>query len=137
MKNVLMPVVMLVGLNVSYAQQTESLRDSLKQAEITEVELFGVAKQQPVKLETITRLPLKTRDQIQSISVVSNKLTEQLGRLTVTDVAKNIPGVTQFGSYGGTKESMSMRVYSEVPFLKNGMNMDSDIRTVSILTIFQ
>lgn len=57
MKNVLVPVVMLVGFNVNYAQQTESARDSLKQAEITEVELFGVAKQQPVKLETITRLP--------------------------------------------------------------------------------
>ncbi len=137
MKNVLMPVVMLVGLNVSYAQQTESLRDSLKQAEITEVELFGVAKQQPVKLETITRLPLKTRDQIQSISVVSNKVIEQLGGLTVTDVAKNIPGVTQFGSYGGTKESMSVRGYRGVPVLKNGVSMDSDFRTGSMLTDMQ
>lgn len=137
MKNVLMPVVMLVGLNVSYAQQTESPRDSLKQAEITEVELFGVAKQQPVKLETITRLPLKTRDQIQSISVVSNKVIEQLGGLTVTDVAKNIPGVTQFGSYGGTKESMSIRGYRGVPVLKNGVSMDSDFRTGSMLTDMQ
>ncbi len=137
MKNVLMPVVMLAGLNVLTAQQTGAQRDSIKQAEIVEVELFGVAKQQPVKLETITRLPLKTRDQIQSISVVSNKVIEQLGGLTVTDVAKNIPGVTQFGSYGGTKESMSIRGYRGVPVLKNGVSMDSDFRTGSILTDMQ
>lgn len=137
MKNVFVPVVMLVGLNLISAQQTEAQRDSIKQAEIAQVELFGVAKQQPVKLETITRLPLKTRDQIQSISVVSNKVIEQLGGLTVTDVAKNIPGVTQFGSYGGTKESMSIRGYRGVPVLKNGVSMDSDFRTGSMLTDMQ
>jgi len=137
MKNVLVPAAFLVGLISIKAQQTATERDSLKQAEIDQVELFGVAKQQPVKLETITRLPLKTRDQIQSISVVSNKVIEQLGGLTVTDVAKNIPGVTQFGSYGGTKESMSIRGYRGVPVLKNGVAMDSDFRTGSMLTDMQ
>ena len=137
MKNVLVPAAFLIGLISIKAQQTATERDSLKQAEIDQVELFGVAKQQPVKLETITRLPLKTRDQIQSISVVSNKVIEQLGGLTVTDVAKNIPGVTQFGSYGGTKESMSIRGYRGVPVLKNGVAMDSDFRTGSMLTDMQ
>ncbi|ACU08467.1 Ferrichrome-iron receptor [Flavobacteriaceae bacterium 3519-10] len=137
MKNILVPAAFLIGLISIKAQQTATERDSLKQAEIDQVELFGVAKQQPVKLETITRLPLKTRDQIQSISVVSNKVIEQLGGLTVTDVAKNIPGVTQFGSYGGTKESMSIRGYRGVPVLKNGVAMDSDFRTGSMLTDMQ
>jgi iron complex outermembrane receptor protein len=60
-----------------------------------------------------------------------------LGGLTVTDVAKNIPGVTQFGSYGGTRESMSIRGYRGVPVLKNGVMMDSDFRTAAMLTDMQ
>ncbi len=91
----------------------------------------------PQGLEVITRLPLKTRDQIQSISVISYKVIEDLGGLTVTDVAKNIPGVTQFGSYGGTRESMSIRGYRGVPVLKNGVQLDSDFRTAGMLTDMQ
>src|SRR5690606_41655324 len=74
--------------------------NSPKIQQIEEVELFGEKNKQPEGLEVITRLPLKTRDQIQSISVVSHKVIEDLGGLTVTDVAKNIPGVTQFGKIG-------------------------------------
>jgi len=108
-----------------------------KEKHIEEVELFGVKNKQPEGLEVITRLPLKPRDQIQSISVVSTKVIEQLGGLTVTDVAKNIPGVTLFGSYGGTRESMSIRGYRGVPVLKNGVMMDSDFRTGAMLTDMQ
>ncbi len=94
----------------------QAQQDSIKQTgNIEEVELFGERNKQQEGLEVITRLPLKTRDQIQSISVVSAKVIEDLGGLTVTDVAKNIPSVTQFGSYGGTKESMSIRGYRGVP----------------------
>ncbi|MFP7656967.1 TonB-dependent siderophore receptor [Chryseobacterium proteolyticum] len=64
-------------------------------------------------------------------------MIENLGGLTVTDVAKNIPGVTQFGSYGGTRESMSIRGYRGVPVLKNGVQMDSDFRTGAMLTDMQ
>ncbi len=111
--------------------------NSPKIQQIEEVELFGEKNKQPEGLEVITRLPLKTRDQIQSISVVSHKVIEDLGGLTVTDVAKNIPGVTQFGSYGGVKESMSIRGYRGVPVLKNGVMMDSDFRTGSMMTDMQ
>ena len=137
MKKIITPVFMLMSLAAMEAQETAAERDSIKQTEIDAVQLFGTVKQQPVKLETITRLPLKTRDQIQSISVVSHKVIELLGGLTLTDVAKNIPGVTQFGSYGGTKESMSIRGYRGVPVLKNGVSMDSDFRTGSMLTDMQ
>ena len=116
----------------------QAQQDSIKRTGIIEeVELFGERNKQQEGLEVITRLPLKTRDQIQSISVVSAKVIEELGGLTVTDVSKNIPGVTQFGSYGGTKESMSIRGYRGVPVLKNGVQMDSDFRTGSILTDMQ
>ncbi len=116
----------------------QKVNDSIKKSkEIDEVELFGERKKQPQGLEAITRLPLKTRDQIQSISVISHKVIEDLGGLTVTDVAKNVPGVTQFGSYGGTRESMSIRGYRGVPVLKNGVQMDSDFRTAGMLTDMQ
>ena len=116
----------------------QAQQDSIKRTGIIEeVELFGERNKQQEGLEVITRLPLKTRDQIQSISVVSAKVIEELGGLTVTDVSKNIPGVTQFGSYGGTKESMSIRGYRGVPVLKNGVQMDSDFRTGSVLTDMQ
>ncbi|MCW3162097.1 TonB-dependent siderophore receptor [Chryseobacterium oryctis] len=126
-----------LGAVVMQAQQKTVTQDSLKHKDIEEVELFGVTNKQPEGLEVITRLPLKTREQIQSISVISHKVIEDLGGLTVTDVAKNIPGVTQFGSYGGTKESMSIRGYRGVPVLKNGVMMDSDFRTGSMLTDMQ
>lgn len=127
-------LLVLGGVFVSAQQVNDSIR---KSKEIDEVELFGEKKKQPEGLEAITRLPLKTRDQIQSISVISYKVIEDLGGLTVTDVAKNIPGVTQFGSYGGTRESMSIRGYRGVPVLKNGVQMDSDFRTGAMLTDMQ
>ncbi|MYY26646.1 TonB-dependent siderophore receptor [Elizabethkingia anophelis] len=126
----------LGGLMVNaQTKKTDTL--SSKDKEIEQVELFGERKKQPEGLEVITRLPLRTRDQIQSISVISYKVIEDLGGLTVTDVAKNIPGVTQFGSYGGTRESMSIRGYRGVPVLKNGVQLDSDFRTAGMLTDMQ
>ncbi|KMQ66941.1 ferrichrome-iron receptor [Chryseobacterium angstadtii] len=127
-------LLVLGGVFVNAQQVNDSIK---KSKEIDEVELFGEKKKQPEGLEVITRLPLKTRDQIQSISVISYKVIEDLGGLTVTDVAKNIPGVTQFGSYGGTRESMSIRGYRGVPVLKNGVQMDSDFRTGAMLTDMQ
>lgn len=126
-----------VVLSVSFANAQEKNDTIKKETSIEEVELFGDKNKQPEGLEVITRLPLKPRDQIQSISVVSHKVIEELGGLTVTDVAKNIPGVTQFGSYGGTRESMSIRGYRGVPVLKNGVMMDSDFRTGGMLTDMQ
>ncbi|PQA91705.1 TonB-dependent siderophore receptor [Chryseobacterium shigense] len=127
-------LLVLGGVFVSAQQVNDSIK---KSKEIDEVELFGEKKKQPVGLEAITRLPLKTRDQIQSISVISHKAIEELGGLTVTDVAKNVPGVTLFSSYGGGSESMSIRGYRGVPVLKNGVQMDSDFRTAGMITDMQ
>ncbi|WP_317041545.1 hypothetical protein [Chryseobacterium sp. Leaf201] len=93
MKRTVVMCSVVLGVGAAHAQQKN---DSIKKEQkIEEVELFGEKNKQPEGLEVITRLPLKPRDQIQSISVVSHKVIEQLGGLTVTDVAKNIPGVTQ------------------------------------------
>lgn len=127
-------LLVLGGVFVNAQQVNDSIK---KSKEIDEVELFGEKKKQPVGLEAITRLPLKTRDQIQSISVISHKAIEELGALTVTDVAKNVPGVTLFSSYGGGSESMSVRGYRGVPVLKNGVQMDSDFRTAGMITDMQ
>ncbi|NGM90709.1 TonB-dependent receptor, partial [Parapusillimonas sp. SGNA-6] len=82
---------------------------SKQEYNIDEVEVFGERGKQPKGLEDITRMPLKPSDQIQSISIISHKVIEDQGALTLTDAVRNIPGVTLFGSYGGVKESMSTR----------------------------
>ncbi|MBF5026802.1 TonB-dependent siderophore receptor [Planobacterium oryzisoli] len=133
MKNKISIALLVLG-GTLYAQETT---EESKVYTIDKVELFGEKNKQPEGLEEITRLPLKPRDQIQSISVISHRVIEELGGLTVTDVVKNIPGVIQFGSYGGVKESMSVRGYRGVPVLKNGVLMDSDFRTGSMLTDMQ
>nr|WP_314493560.1 TonB-dependent siderophore receptor [uncultured Chryseobacterium sp.] len=130
-------VICSVALGVSFASAQQKKDTIKKESTIEEVELFGERKKQPQGLDAITRLPLKTRDQIQSISVVSHKVIEQLGGLTVTDVAKNVPGVTLFSSYGSGSESMSIRGYRGVPVLKNGVQLDSDFRTAGMITDMQ
>jgi len=99
--------------------------------DIDAVEVFGERGRQPKGLEMITRMPLKPSDQIQSISIISHKVIEDQGALTLTDALRNVPGVTLFGSYGGVKESMSTRGFRGVPVLKNGVRMDSQFQTAS------
>lgn len=82
-------------------------------------------------------MPLRPSEQIQSISIISDKSITEQGALTVTDAVKNVPGVTLFGSYGGVRESMSSRGYRGIPILKNGVRVDSDFRTGSALSEMQ
>lgn len=96
-----------------------------------EVEIFGERNKKQRGIESITRFPVNTNDQIQTVSIVSEKLIEDQGALTITDAAKNVPGVILFSSYGGSRESMSIRGFRGTPVLKNGVRMDSDFRTSS------
>ncbi len=107
------------------------------QTQLSEVEVFGERYKQPSKLDAVTRMPLRPSEQIQSISVISDKSITEQGALTVTDATKNVPGVSLFGSYGGVRESMSIRGYRGVPILKNGVRVDSDFRTGSALSEMQ
>lgn len=98
---------------------------------LNEIEVFGERYKQPEKLDAITRMPLRPSEQIQSISVISEKVISEQGALTITDAVRNVPGVTLFGSYGGVKESMSSRGFRGIPILKNGVRMDSQFQTAS------
>src|SRR5690554_837044 len=105
--------------------------------ELDQVEVFGNRNDHPDKIESITRLPLKPYEQIQSISVLSNKLIEDQGALTISDASKNVPGVYTFATYGNKRESMSSRGFRGIPILKNGVRVHSDFRGVGILTDMQ
>lgn len=106
-------------------------------ANLQEVEVFGERFKQPEKLEAITRMPLRPSEQIQTISVISEKVIAAQGALTITDAVRNVPGVTLFGNYGGVRESMSARGFRGVPVLKNGVRMDSQFQTASGITDMQ
>lgn len=101
------------------------------------VEVFGNSYTKPDKIETLTRLPLRTYEQIQSISVVSEKLIKNQGALTIAEVAHNVPGVYTFATYGNKRESMSSRGFRGIPILKNGVRVHSDFRGVGILADMQ
>ena len=104
---------------------------------LQEVEVFGAPDKQPEKLATITRLPLKPSDQIQSISVISDRLIELQGNLTISEAARNVPGIYTFATYGNQRESMSARGYRGIPMLKNGVRVNSDFRGTGILADMQ
>ncbi|MHC2990613.1 hypothetical protein OB13_03075 [Pontibacter sp. HJ8] len=102
--------------------------------QVAEVEVFGVRDKQPEKLDVITRLPLKPSEQIQSISVISDRLIREQGALTITDVTRNVPGVYNFATYGNKRESMSSRGFRGIPVVKNGVRINSDFRGTGVLT---
>ncbi|MGY0426382.1 MAG: TonB-dependent receptor domain-containing protein [Polaribacter sp.] len=102
--------------------------------QLDEIELFGSRTKRAEKLETLTRLPLKPNEQLQSISILSHKLIDQQNALTLRDVTKNVAGVYTFATYGNVKESMSLRGYRGIPLLKNGVRINSDFRGVGVIT---
>lgn len=104
---------------------------------LSEVEVFGNRYERPDKIEALTRLPLEPYNQIQSISIISEKLIEQQGNLTISEATKNVPGVYTFATYGNKRESMSSRGFRGIPILKNGVRVNSDFRGVGVLTDMQ
>lgn len=106
-------------------------------SELDEVEVFGNRFKRPDKIEALTRLPLAPYEQIQSISIISDKLITQQGNLTIADATKNVPGVYAFATYGNKRESMSSRGFRGIPILKNGVRVHSDFRGTGILTDMQ
>ncbi|MGL5261573.1 MAG: carboxypeptidase-like regulatory domain-containing protein, partial [Bacteroides sp.] len=101
------------SIRVNPQQVARQLDFVLKESSNTleEVEVFGVRDRQPDKLELITRMPLRPSEQIQSISVISNRMIEEQGSQSLTDAVQNVVGVNQFANYGGVQESLSARGY--------------------------
>ncbi|PRY12292.1 iron complex outermembrane receptor protein [Pontibacter ummariensis] len=110
--------------------ETEEIlfRLSNKANTMAEIEVFGERNKQPEKLDALTRLPLKPSEQIQSISVISEKLIEQQGALTVIEGVRNVPGVYTYSTFGGVRESISSRGFRGIPTLKNGVRVMTDFR---------
>lgn len=103
--------------------------------DIDDVTIYGT--KQIHGLDMITRLPVAPRELPQNISVISSEIINEQGALTITDAVRNVPGVNLFGTYGGSSESMSIRGYRGTPVLKNGVQVDSDFRSASLLTDMQ
>lgn len=106
---------------------------TLKQIEnsLSNITVYGKSNKSVKKLQNLTRLPLGLQEQVQNISIVSDAIIAEQGALSVTEAARNVAGVTQFASYGGVKESMSIRGFRGTPVLKNGVALDSDFRTAA------
>lgn len=49
-------------------------------------------------------------------------------------MAKNVPGVYNFATYGNRRESMSSRGFRGIPVLKNGVRVNSDFRGQGFIT---
>ncbi|MCJ8163440.1 TonB-dependent receptor [Pontibacter sp. E15-1] len=108
-----------------------------KANQVAEVEVFGERDKQPEKLDAITRLPLKPSEQIQSISVISDRLIAQQGALSVLEGVRNVPGVYTYATYGGVRESISSRGFRGIPTLKNGVRVMTDFRGQGFSTDMQ
>ncbi|MAZ26035.1 MAG: TonB-dependent siderophore receptor [Cytophagaceae bacterium] len=124
--------------DITINKNPQVLNISLKgDNELDAVEVFGNRYKRPDKIEALTRLPLEPYEQIQSISVISEKLIENQGALTISEATKNVPGVYTFATYGNKRESMSSRGFRGIPILKNGVRVNSDFRGTGILTDMQ
>lgn len=103
---------------------------------LDELEVFGNKEKQPDKLDAITRLPLLPTEQIQSISIISEKLIEQQGNLSISEATRNVAGVYTYATFGGVRESMSSRGFRGIPVLKNGVRIHTDFRGSGFSTDF-
>lgn len=125
-------VILIVNKEITVFNKTLSFPVKVLQ----EMEVFGTKESQPDKLDAITRLPLLPTEQIQSISIISEKLIEQQGNLTISEATRNVAGVYTYATYGGVRESMSSRGFRGIPVLKNGVRIHTDFRGSGFSTDF-
>lgn len=92
------------------------------------VEVFGHPKGQPEKLDQITGLPLPSNQQIQSVSVISERVIKEQDVQNLSDATRNVTGVTLFSSYGGVDNSFTIRGIRGAPTLFNGVRLNNDSR---------
>lgn len=104
---------------------------------LLEIEVFGKRRERPEKIEALTRIPLRLDEQVQSVSVISQKMLTDQGVLTLNDAVKNAPGVGTFATFGNTSESLTSRGYRGIPVVKNGVRIHSDFRGQGFLTDMQ
>lgn len=134
-------VVTVIGYEAEVAQVREGrdivVRMREKTHAIDQVEVFGERNRTPEKMDFITRMPLRPSEQLQNISVISHKMIEQQGNISLAEVAKNVVGVSTFATYGGASESLTTRGFRGIPTLKNGVRVHSDFRGQGALSDMQ
>ncbi|MHC5202042.1 TonB-dependent siderophore receptor [Myroides sp. LJL119] len=104
---------------------------------LSDITIYGKTNKNIKEVQNLTRLPLPIQDQIQNITIISDQVIKEQGALSITDATRNVAGVTQFASYGGVNESMTIRGFRGTPVLKNGVSLDSDFRTASAISDMQ
>ena len=104
---------------------------------LLEVEVFGRRRERPEKMDALTRIPLRLDEQVQSISIISQKMIADQGVLTHNDAVRNSPGLGTFATFGNTSESLTSRGYRGIPVVKNGVRIHSDFRGSGFLTDMQ
>ncbi len=121
---------------MGYGDQTLSIKENFPiefkllpdSKKLQEVEVFGSRYKAPEKMDFLTRMPLRPSEQIQSISVISEKMIQQQGIVNIGEATQNVVGVTTFATYGGASESLTARGFRGIPILKNGIRIHSDFR---------
>lgn len=117
--------------------QEDTFRLERNERVLLEVEVFGRRRERPEKMDALTRIPLRLDEQVQSISVISQKMLTDQGALTLNDAVRNAPGVGTFATFGNTTESLTSRGYRGIPVVKNGVRVHSDFRGTGFLTDMQ
>jgi iron complex outermembrane receptor protein len=125
-------------VNVELKAEQKNINKSLTipSKVMDQLEVFGERDKQPEKLDGVTRLPLLPNEQIQSVSIISEKLIEQQGSLTISDATRNVAGIYTYATFGGVRESMSSRGFRGIPVLKNGVRIQTDFRGQGFSTDF-
>lgn len=117
--------------------RNENFRLQPEDRMLVEVEVFGTRRERPEKMEALTRIPLRLDEQVQSVSVISQKMIVEQGATTLNDAVRNAPGLGTFATYGNTSESITSRGYRGIPVLKNGVRVHSDFRGHGFLSDMQ
>lgn len=130
------PVVKEVGFQQGVITE-DTFRLEREGQILLEVEVFGHRRERPEKMDALTRIPLRLDEQVQSISVISQKMITDQGALTLNDAVRNAPGVGTFATFGNTTESLTSRGYRGIPVVKNGVRVHSDFRGNGFLTDMQ
>src|SRR5690554_3457065 len=105
--------------------------------QLEQVEVFGNRNDSPDKIESITRLPLKPYEQIQRISVISGRLSDDQGPLAIGEATKHVRGVYAFSSYGYRRDSISSRGSLGIRMLHIAVRSHPDVRRVGVVTDIQ
>lgn len=100
---------------------------------LSSVEVFGRRHMVPDKLDALTGLPLEANQQIQSVSVISNKLIREQDNQDISEALRNVTGVTSFSTFGGMGNAYTIRGIRGVTTLVNGIQMNNDFRGHGIM----